>query len=393
MGRRSTSSLAAALAALAITVSGACGGSGGNHGPDVLSAGLADPGPFPVGMRTLDFTDESRPDTFSAGPRFLKTEVWYPAAESARDAPHASPLDWIPPQVRPFVPLIRFHGQRIFDFDTGAVRDAALASGRFPLIAFSHGNEGVRFQDFTLCDHLASRGYVVFSPDHIGNAGIAVRADGTLVPFSDEFGDPSLDRRIADMKFLISSFEALAAPGSGSFLSGAIDTSRGVGVSGHSFGGTTTVATAAADSRVTAAMPMAAATISGRMTPFTIPSVAWIAAEDRSIGLDGDAADQALFGISAPPRVFASLRNGGHVSFSDTCLFVPGLFGSDGCGEGTRYEDGTPFTFIAHDDAFALIGATATAFFGWQLGGDESLARLLLNNPSTAELAYQTVGF
>ena len=41
--------------------------------------GLA-PGPYAVGVRTIQLTDESR--TEDGGPRKLQTEVWYPAVAS-----------------------------------------------------------------------------------------------------------------------------------------------------------------------------------------------------------------------------------------------------------------------------------------------------------------------
>ena len=368
------------------------GGAGG--GSTVLDAGLDQLGPYPVGIRTVAYTDESRPDDeFSQGPRYLTTEIWYPAAESARGAKPAPALDWIPKALKPLVPLLQPHGDHLFAFDTGSVRDAAIASGTFPLIGFSHGHMALRYQSFTLCEHLASHGFVVMAPDHIGNAIFAERADGSIAFFSDAFGETALDRRIADMRFLFTTILAEGTSGSGSFLEGAIDSSRGVGMMGHSFGGSTTVATAAQDSRITAAMPMAAATFADRMPPFTIPSVTWISAEDKTIGLDDNASDHDIFAGSSSPRAFASIRDGGHYTFSDACVLLPGYFLTDGCGQGTRYEDGSTFTFIARLDAYALIDSVATAFFSSQLGGDASMAPLLRGNPSSSQLVYESAGF
>src|SRR5439155_87759 len=52
---------------------------------------------------------------------------------------------------------------------TPAFRNVARAPGPFPLVLFSHGNGGIRFQSLFLCAHLASHGYVVASPDHRGD--------------------------------------------------------------------------------------------------------------------------------------------------------------------------------------------------------------------------------
>lgn len=43
------------------------------------------PGPFPVGVTTMQLDDLSRKD--QDGPRSLQTEIWYPAAEETRELP------------------------------------------------------------------------------------------------------------------------------------------------------------------------------------------------------------------------------------------------------------------------------------------------------------------
>jgi predicted dienelactone hydrolase len=100
-------------------------------------------GPHPVGVATLDLPDPEQPQ------RRLLTDVWYPALpsrfERATQANH---------------PMNQTHDAR---------NDAAPAEGRFPLIAFSHGNSGLRRQSTFLTTHLASWGFVVTAPDHAGN--------------------------------------------------------------------------------------------------------------------------------------------------------------------------------------------------------------------------------
>jgi hypothetical protein len=91
--------------------------------------------------------------------------------------------------------------------------------------------------------------------------------------------------------------------------------------------------------------------------------------------------------------VFTSILDAGHFTFSDACVLLPGFFGADGCGEGTRFADGSTFTFIGHDEAYALLDSITTAFFGWALAGDEPLGPLLRNNPSPGALEYHSAGF
>ena len=382
--------------ALVVAFAGGCGGS--DQPATVLdpgvTAGLDQRGTYPVGVRTLDLTDTSRPDERSSnGPRFLKTEVRYPAAESARGAAPAPAADWVPAALRPLLPVLTIRGNKLFDFQTGAVRDADVARGPFPLIVFSHGNQASRYQSFTLCEHLASHGFVVAAPDHIGNTAVSERADGSLVFYTDPFGEPALERRVGDASFVITTMLEMSSAASDTFLAGAITAERGVGIAGHSFGGATTVATAARDTRITAAVPMAAAIFDEQMPPLTVPSITFVGAEDKTVGLEANAGSRAIFEGSVPPRAFVSIRDAGHFTFSDACLLLPGLFLADGCGEGTRFEDGSTFPFIDHDDAFALMDSISAAFFGATLEGDGSLGRLLRANPEPSAMDYESVGF
>ena len=86
-------------------------------------------GPFPTGVRSLSLTDEAR-----AG-RTLPLELWYPAGDQHaghdRDDPTRDRYELIPG----FPPI-----------EQDAVRDASSRPGRFPLVVFSHGYGGIRFQ-------------------------------------------------------------------------------------------------------------------------------------------------------------------------------------------------------------------------------------------------------
>ncbi|MEQ1738187.1 MAG: hypothetical protein ABL886_17515, partial [Rhodoglobus sp.] len=94
-------------------------------------------GPWQVGVMTIEVVDPARPT------RPLTVEVWYPA----RPADGAE-LD------------------QQLGIQLSAVRRAAPEhrGAPFPLIGFSHGNSGIRFQSVYLTEHLASHGYVVVAP-------------------------------------------------------------------------------------------------------------------------------------------------------------------------------------------------------------------------------------
>jgi predicted dienelactone hydrolase len=99
------------------------------------------PGPYPVGITTFTLpADGDRAAT--------EIEVWYPAAEVGPDTTYDA-LG---------VPLPA-HGARDVAPDARAPRR---------LVAFSHGLGGLRQQNYTMAERLASFGYIVASADHPG---------------------------------------------------------------------------------------------------------------------------------------------------------------------------------------------------------------------------------
>ena len=49
----------------------------------------------------------------------------------------------------------------------------------WPVLVFSHGWDGMRYQNTVQMEALASNGYVVFAPEHAYGAVISVYPDGT----------------------------------------------------------------------------------------------------------------------------------------------------------------------------------------------------------------------
>ena len=196
-------------------------------------------GLYPVGVRT---TEARRED------RTLGIEVWYPATDA-----HAG-QDTVDPtrdryELVPGLPPVT----------QDAVRDAAPRAGTFPLVTFSHGYGGHRRQSTFLCTHLASHGYVVAAVDHTGNTIVEALQDMLNVQTGGTPADPQeilprfVDARPKDASFLID--RVLTGTGD---VAGMIDADR-IGISGHSFGGWTTLVTTARDPRIRAALPLAPA--------------------------------------------------------------------------------------------------------------------------------------
>ncbi len=218
-------------------------------------------GPHPVGVRTLSLHDGARDG------RSLPVEVWYPATDAHAGADVAAATRDTYDVLPGFPPVSQ-----------DAVRDAAPRPGSYPLVAFSHGFGGHRRQTTFLCTHLASHGYVVAACDHTGNTlldavqfAMAVRS-GAPIPGTATMLRDFISTRPADVVVVLDQLLDGVAPD----LRPLIDPER-IGMTGHSFGGWTTLMVTARDCRIRAALPLAPA---GGAT--------WMPAEDLQAALDFD---------------------------------------------------------------------------------------------------------
>lgn len=207
-------------------------------------------GRHPVGVRSGELDDTTRG-------RRLPVELWYPATAAHTGADLADPSRDRYAVLAAFPPTTQ-----------DAVRDAAPANGRFPLVVFSHGFGGHRRQSTFLCTHLASHGYVVASPDHVGNTVVDMMQ--VLMDVQAGKGRPDPEALIGDMITArprdASAVIDFVLDGVVGGLADRIDHKR-IGVTGHSFGGWTTLMTAGRDARVRAALPLAPA---GGTTPLGV---------------------------------------------------------------------------------------------------------------------------
>jgi predicted dienelactone hydrolase len=328
----------------------------------------AELGPYPVGITTLQLSDASRTNTAGDGPRPVTVEVYYPStAEGIAGHPKdiATVLG---------IPLL----------ETPAYRDVAMAGdGPYPLVLFSHGNNGIRIQSFFFGAHLASHGYIVVSPDHHGNT-----FPDTLAGILDA---QVVTNRPLDMRFVIDTFLEFNASPAG-FFSGAIDADK-IGMSGHSFGGYTTFALGNgdfADPRVKALLPQAPAAV------FDNAFFAGITAPTLIIGGSIDettpAAENQQRPFNALPSgarvvAYANLTDGGHFTFSDFCEVPRELLSFLG-----GFSEACEPRHIPWRHAHDLTNYLALNFFDATLRNDDAaLARL---SPATVgaieEMTYQS---
>jgi predicted dienelactone hydrolase len=332
-------------------------------------------GAYPVGVRTLALEDPSRPNPGGTGARPLTTEVYYPSTPGA--------VAGVAPDV------ITLFGIQLIP--TPSFRDVASAPGPFPLIVYSHGGGGIRFENALKMEHLASHGFVVVSADHPGN--------DLLDPLSDpnHFENRPLDVRVLIDRFLAFNAEA------GHWLEGRIDPAR-IGGTGWSNGGyaVTTLATGPffrgtfTDPRVKAIMPLDGsvgalhwgADAPGIFATITIPSLSL--GGEILASAEGVADHQAMFAALVPGPTIAALgvlHDAGHATFVDDCEVPDAIL--EAINGGPVLDCGPqaiPWRYARY-----VIDYLALNFFDATLNGNaDALARLAPAKVATIEdLAWQ----
>ncbi len=340
-------------------------------------------GALPVGVRSFEFTDAKRDRT-------LPVEFWYPAA----DAHRGQDLD---PETQD-----RFKPMGMAPETTqAAVRDAAARAGRLPLVLFSHGYGGERRQTTHFCTHLASHGYAVASMDHVGNTmadtlqqAMDAQASGGTPPDPLEAIQRFIDARPRDASFVL---DRVLAGDAGV----EIDAER-IGMTGHSFGGWTTLQTSGTDSRIRAALPLAPA---GGSAPFSeggtgtnplrdqlsldwgraVPTLYLVAEFDTLLPLDGM---RELIARTPQPCRAVVLRNSDHFHFCDGVEQVHDMFKTIGAmmlgngpeAEGARKllaEMKSSAELCPGEHAYAMIQGLGLAHMDASLRSNEDAAKLL----------------
>lgn len=337
-------------------------------------------GPFPVGVRTVELLDGGRkkPD---GTPRRVLTEVWYPAVEEARNLTKEFY------DVRTL--LTEEQRQATADVEvpilqTQAVRDADVSGlGPFPVILFSHGQSGIRWQSTYFTVLAASHGYVVVSPDHEGNTLADALRDGVSITTE------GIESRPQDMSYLINWLTRLKPADS---LYGNVDIEH-IGMAGHSFGALTALRAAALDKRIDAIVPQ---------TPVDT-DIAWVGLPTPvqlgiPVMLQGSRLDKTLswdehvvpaWNSLSKPRYLLELVTGGHFSYSDLCsVDLARLAQAANIPQAADVEnvleDGCGPTAPPANIAQPLINHFAMAFFNAHLRGSTASLGLLTQEKAEA---------
>ncbi|MFC6019848.1 alpha/beta hydrolase family protein [Plantactinospora solaniradicis] len=237
-------------------------------------------GPYPIGTTELHLVQPGRPDPWAPEiTRELMVSLWYPAVPDPRypRAPYLpSALAELYETEAGVAPLALPTGRIDWRGTRTHARVAApvlARPGGHPVVLYSPGGLNSRALGTVGAQDLASRGFVVVTVDHPGEAAVEFpgnRIRRTQVPF--DITDPAEIERVkerfmaareADLLFVLDQLEVLAAGGNPDAerralprgLGRAMDLSN-VGMFGHSAGGLATARAMYADRRIDAGVNM-----------------------------------------------------------------------------------------------------------------------------------------
>lgn len=348
-------------------------------------------GPLPVGVTTTVFIDSSRTDAATKEARTLVTEIWYPAADDARNLPKNKFTDFLPGGLTAqFDAMLKLAYKKSAaemneQYWNSAVRDARVREGKFPVIFFSHGNGGTRTQNTFWCDYLASHGYVIVSADHTANARVTIIKGKPILYQNDQRENSAVDRP-KDMSFLLDQM-TLWNGGADSRFGGKLDLTKPV-AAGMSFGSWTAIVVADKDPRFKAVIAMAAAP--EEHTNLNVPSLYMLGDEDRTIGPKGNERIRGVYAKHAHDGFLLELKNGGHYSFTDV-FKIDRNFG-DGVGKGKRTATGEAFSFTSMETTYQIINSYSIAFLGAYVRGEKEYLSFLQKNHWPNELIWDAKG-
>ena len=303
-------------------------------------------GEYDVGVSTITITDPTRN-------RPLTVDVWFPLADDVSGDPHRYT----------FVTGDYYESPQAVSAEPASISP----DGPFPLVVYSHGSGGTRYNHSNYTETIASHGYLVVAPDHTGNTAVERVLDSA--------DDPSVIalNRPQDIRVVIEAMVNPESPETAGFVAAA-DPER-VAVTGHSFGGFTAYASAAGyanelgevgpEPLLDAIIPLAPAVggddpadqllSDGRLIAVQVPSLVMVGTNDQTTPIDPNV-ERAWELNSSDPHYRLELVDAQHQTFSDVCAyldFLPSLpeasdavlqalepLGAEGCRSG-RHGDPT----------------------------------------------------
>jgi predicted dienelactone hydrolase len=384
------------LPVLALLVVSGCGtdstdqGPGGSGGTGVSADELLNLGEYEVGFREMMF---SYTPPASDEMREIPMLLWYPAASNSG----------APPALYALADIVEI--PREIALDAPPVAEG----GNFPLAIYSHGSGGQALLGYPFGELLASHGWIVASPDHVGNTALD-GLGGTSTPFA-----LTALNRPADITGVIDWLESGLGEDE---LAGAADTSA-VFVIGHSFGGYTAFAIGGVDQdfdaltencdeqepsescmiyaepeveaayragfrdpRVVAIAPQAPALLSpveGTLAALDIPTMLMSGLQDKTTP-HATQAVPAWEGLDHPEDIWVDMPRGAHQTFITICHDLDPMLLS--FFQPNAPEDGCDFEqFTPTPQAIPVLAAYLLAFGRRHVLGETEWDEILRGKP------------
>ena len=267
------------------------------------------PGSYAVGLKVVEqydfsryrqMTDDLGKPLAKERARPLQTLIWYPAEKGTGKpmtvanyvALSATETSFGDPHMGGRIESLRDEMAPSLGSLLWAMRDANMASGRFPVVIYAPSFSAVAFENADLCEYLASYGYVVLASPDMGETTRSMTLD---------LAGTSAQAR--DISFLIGYAQTLPNT----------DMSE-VAVAGFSWGGLSNVVAAARDNRINALVSLdGSARYSAKLVKeagdvhpeqMTLP---WLFFTQGDISLEKLAGDKSMFDA---PSVLNAWRHG-----------------------------------------------------------------------------------
>ena len=334
-------------------------------------------GSYQVGTQIIHMVDVDRNAWYKDGlngSREMMVRVWYPAIlqDGDKKAPYNYNEGLIADMVADGFGIPKAIMRTINKIDGNSWLNAEPLNQRFPVLIFSHGHGGLKTQNTTQMEELASHGYVLFSCDHTYDAGISIFPENRVIRnktdipkgISDKekwgIREVQLGYRVGDVQFLLDEMEK------GKYLPQSLRNSLEldkIGIFGHSFGGATSVVVSLKDDRIDAALgldawflPIPSTLIKQNMSiPFAhLGQVSW-KEKDNYLKLD------TLASSNSAQSLRFDVQGSTHYDFSDFSQFSK---------LSKKYGSGT----IASDRIRFIMNTTIRDFFDQYLKQSVSIS-------------------
>lgn len=306
-------------------------------------------GPYAVSAKGYEWTDETRIDPETKRPRRLLVHAWYPTDHiGSKKMPYHPNPDELATTLSELYGIPTFLINKLAKSSVHSFENAPLSAqkARFPVLIFSHGWNGTRFQNTYQMQELASHGYVIFSLEHSFSAAGTLFSDGSkggIIAFEDIHKDSINERWLqvwsADQIFALNQIERLNQEDM-TFKNG-LNLSK-VGVFGHSFGGNAAANTLTLDQRFKAGINLDGYYFGKQpgsqfVQPFLEVRAPWLGLDDMSdeqlqknYMMNRQEIDELLANWDIRIKEYASngytkveMPGANHMSFSDFTLMFP----------------------------------------------------------------------